>query len=94
MSKSEVLEISERDTTISPRKLRSVGFIPATIYGKGREPQSVQVKSHPLHMALKAGHREFTLKGVGADIQATVKQIQKVSTREEVLHVEFLSPVG
>lgn len=91
MSTTE-LEIFERDTTVSPRKLRSVGYVPATIYGKNREPISIQVKSHPLHMAIKAGSRQFSLKGVGETIQAEVKQIQKVSTREEILHVEFLSP--
>ena len=89
---TQELEIFERDTTISPRKLRTVGYIPATVYGKGRESKSIQVKSHPFHLALKAGHRNFVLKGLGSDMTAEVKQIQKVSTREEVLHIEFLSP--
>ena len=84
------LEVFERDITVTPRKLREVGYIPATVYGKSLEsPISIQVKSHPFHLALKAGQREFVLTGAGKNIKAKVKQIQKVSTREEVLHIEF-----
>ena len=82
------IETFERDNTISPRKLRSIGYVPATVDGKGREPQSVQFNTHDLTQALMAGNRQFKLKGyVQADAQ--VKQIQKVSTREELLHAEF-----
>ena len=88
---STELEVLERDTTVTPRKLRTIGFIPATIYGKDVEPVSVQVKAHPFHLALKAGVREFKLTGFNTKT-VKVQQIQKHTTREEVLHIEFLVP--
>ena len=84
------LEVLERDTTVTPRKLRDIGYIPATVYGKNLPNSlSVQVKSHPFHLAIKAGQRDFVLTGVGNNLKAKVKQIQKISTREEIIHIEF-----
>lgn len=82
------IETFERDTTISPRKLRTIGYVPATVYGKGKDSVSVQLNTHDLTQALLAGNRQFKLKGF-VQANAQVKQIQKVSTREELLHAEF-----
>ncbi|MCA9789798.1 MAG: hypothetical protein KC476_05110 [Cyanobacteria bacterium HKST-UBA06] len=87
---SNKLEMFERDTTITPRKIRSIGLIPATIYGKHFEPMSIQVNAHDFQLMLQRGIRNFELNGCGKTIEAKVHQLQKVSTKEQVLHAEFL----
>jgi len=94
MTNQEALPIFERDNTITPRKLRAIGYIPATVYGKNTPSFSIQIKTHEFQLALARGVRNFRLEGMGQTIDAEVKQLQKVSTREEVLHVEFHVPVG
>ena len=78
--------------TITPRKIRAIGLIPATIYGKNFEPLSIQVNAHDFEQMLVKGIRQFKLEGLGKTIEAQVKKIQKVSTKEQVLHAEFLVP--
>lgn len=92
----EVLQIFERDNTVTSSKLRRIGYIPATVYGKDFQPISFQVKAHEFQLALGRGVREFTLEGMGQSIEARVQQLQKESTKEVVLHAEFLvkSPVA
>lgn len=89
---SKELQMFERDTTVTPRKLREVGYVPATIYGKNVEPLAIQVKAHDFELALAKGVRQFTLEGFGQKIEAEVKQIQKMATKETVLHAEFVVP--
>ena len=37
------IEAQERDTAKNPRQLRNDGFLPATIYGKGKDSVSIQI---------------------------------------------------
>lgn len=94
MTQQEVLPIFERDNTITPRKLRTIGYIPATVYGKNTPSFSIQIKSHDFHLAMARGVRNYRLEGMGQVVDAEVKQLQKVSTREEILHVEFHVPAA
>ena len=86
------LEVLERDTTVSPRALRTANFVPATVYGPGiGTPVSIQVDSHTIHQALLKGSRQFKLKGfLSADVHE--KQIQKLPTKEFLLNIEFYAP--
>lgn len=86
------IQIFERDKTISASKLRTIGFIPATIYGKNFEPLSVQVQAHNFQQLLYKGHKTFRLEGCGQIVDAQVKHLQKISTKEQVLHIEFWVP--
>ena len=92
MTKQETLNIFERDNTITPRKLRMIGYIPATIYGKTTTPVSIQVKTHELELALARGIKEFSLDGLGKQYVVQVKQVQKDSARNKLMHVEFFVP--
>lgn len=87
---AEKLIISERDKTITPSKLRSIGKIPATVYGKGFTPVSIQFEAHDFQLALARGIRTFKLEGAGISTEAEAKQIQNVNTKNKVLHVEFV----
>lgn len=92
MSKKETLKIFERDNTITSSKLRSIGYIPATVYGKEFTPLNIQVKAHEFQLAIARGVRHFQLEGLGKTLDAQVKQLQKVNTKEEILHIEFYIP--
>ncbi len=89
MTNLETLKIFERDNTITPRKLRAIGYVPATIYGKNFAPLSIQLKTHELDLALARGIRKFNLDGLGQSLQAEAKQVQKHSSKGSILHVEF-----
>jgi ribosomal protein L25 (general stress protein Ctc) len=89
MTNLETLKIFERDNTITPRKLRAIGYVPATIYGKNVEPLSIQLKAHELELAFARGVRKFNLEGLGQTLQAEAKQIQKHSSKGTLLNIEF-----
>jgi len=91
MPAKNALQIFERDTTITPRKLRQIGYIPATIYGGDRQPLSIQLKAHEFEVAFHHGIRQFTLEGLGQAITAEVKQVQLNSSKGNVLHIEFFT---
>lgn len=92
MSEQVLLKIFERDTTITPGKLRSIGYIPATIYGKAVQPQAIQIKAHDFELAWFHGVRHFRLEGLGNPIETQVKQVQLHNTKDAILHVEFFIP--
>ena len=47
------LTILEREADKNPRQIRSAGFLPGSIYGKGIEAKSIQVNTHEFEMAYK-----------------------------------------
>lgn len=92
MSTFETLPIFERDNTITPSKLRSIGYIPATIYGKSFNPLSIQLNAHTFELALARGVRKFQLEGLGQALNVEVKQLQKNNIKGTVTHIEFFVP--
>ena len=48
---SAKLKIEERAEGKNPRQLRSMGYIPVSVYGKGIEAKSGQVNTHEFEMA-------------------------------------------
>jgi ribosomal protein L25 (general stress protein Ctc) len=82
------IEAQERDTSRNPRQLRADGLIPATIYGKGATPRSIQVPSHIFTQAYLKGEKEFDLQGIGIKAKAHQLQIHPVS--RAVQNIEFL----
>lgn len=92
MSEKINLRIFERDTTITPRKLRSIGYIPATIYGKTFNPMSIQVKSHEFELSWFKGIKRFHLEGIGESFDVEVRQVQIQTAKDAVMHIEFCVP--
>lgn len=88
-SQPDQLQTTERDTTLNPRQLRTAGFIPATLYGKGLASQSIQVRMHAFEVAYSKGGRSFDLGSFGI---ASVKQIQVDPVSQKVLNIEFYLP--
>lgn len=90
MSIQKELKITERDTTLNPRQLRSAGFLPGTIYGKGVASKNIQVKIYDFTRALAVGATEFKLVGPGFDLVAHIKNLQTEAVGQKMLNVEFM----
>lgn len=87
------LSATERDNTVNPRQLRSAGFVPATLYGKGVEPQSIQVRTVDFVRLYGKGIRTFKLTGLpGGDVVVKAHQVQLTAIKQDVLNIEFLVP--
>ena len=86
------LKIEERTQDRNPRQIRSAGFLPGSIYGKGIEPKNIQVNTHEFEMAYKNnkdGEWELTL---GKEkFTASIQELQKNYSTNEFLNVEFLA---
>ena len=85
------IQMTERDSTLNPRQLRTAGFVPGTLYSKDVDAQNVQVRTVELEEALRKGRRYFELQGAGFDGKAAhARQIQVHPVSQQVLNVEFL----
>ena len=84
------LKVTERDTTVTPRQLRSAGYIPATVYGKSMAPQAVQVRAHEFTQFFLQGVREFRLTGV---LESNVKaqEVQRDPVSQKPISIQFRS---
>lgn len=76
------------------RRLRATGKVPAVLYGRGAEPQSITVDWRELRTALttdKGLNALLTLQVGSKKTKALVKEMQRHPVRRDVLHVDFLS---
>lgn len=78
----------------SSGRLRASGKVPATVYGMGKDPQSVAVVWRELRAALvtDAGLNaliDLHVDGAKGDL-VIVKEMQRHPVRRDVLHVDFL----
>lgn len=77
------------------KQLRRAGSIPAVLYGKGTDPQSVSVDCAAFEAALRKtadgqlATTRFTLEIDGKSTEAIVKGIQYHVTTYEILHLDF-----
>lgn len=90
------LQATERDNTLNPRQLRTAGFLPATLYGKEIESQSVQVRELEFTRAYAKGNRVFKLEGIGeaGSVVANAYQVQIETLSGKVLSIQFLHVSG
>jgi ribosomal protein L25 (general stress protein Ctc) len=77
-----------RATDKNPRQLRQAGLIPATLYGAGQPPVSIQVPEKAFYMAYRDGEDFYTLESHG--VVAKAHQVQVHSVSHAVLNIEFL----
>lgn len=88
MSQLQDLKTAERDTTVTPHQLRTAGYIPATVYGLGRQSQSIQVRTHEFYQAFLQGKRKFQLNGFVSG-PATVKNMMRNPVTQHPVSIEF-----
>lgn len=93
MTDIQELKVSERDTTITPRQLRAAGYVPATLYGPGAEPQSIQVRAHEFDQLFSRGVTRYRLIGYCAG-EATAQQVQRDPVSGKPLSVQFVLHAG
>lgn len=84
------LNAQEREADKNPRQLRSAGFVPATVYGKGMESKNIMVCAHEFEMAtrnnrdavieLRAGKEKF---------KVVIQELQINYSTNQVLNIEF-----
>lgn len=83
------VKITERDTTLNPRQLRAAGYVPATLYGKGIESRSVQVKAHEFQHLYEQGVREFQISGPD-ESKAIAWRVQYNALSQKPISIQFL----
>ena len=87
---SAKLKIEERSEGKNPRQIRSMGFIPVSIYGKGIEPKSGQVNTHEFEMAHKNNKDDKWELSFGKDkFNAKIQEHQANYATSEFLNIEF-----
>src|SRR4051812_41419655 len=88
MSNTPELKVSERDTTLTPSRLRSAGYVPATVYGRGHQSQNIQVRTHEFYHAFLQGEREFHFTGFVSG-PAKIKNMSRHPVSQIPLAIEF-----
>ena len=84
------LTILERETDKNPRQIRSTGFLPGSIYGKGMEAKSIQINTHDFEMAYKNNQEGTWELVLGKEkFTAKIQELQINYATTEFLNVEF-----
>jgi large subunit ribosomal protein L25 len=89
MSTLFTIEAEKRSENIKPRQLRRDGKIPATIYGKGLAPISIQLDTKTFDYNLKRKPETLELLLDGETIPVVIQHVQRVFTTDQSLNVEF-----
>lgn len=89
------LEIKPRSTygKNANRRTRAAGSIPAVVYGKDRESESVELDNHSFSVALMhlAGRTAiFSINGDEDNI-ALLREVQRNPCTDEILHVDLMT---
>lgn len=89
------LEVKPRSTfgKNANRRTRAAGHIPAVLYGKDKETESVELNTHAFGVALLhlAGHTSiFCINGDEENI-CLLREIQRNPVTDQILHVDLLS---
>lgn len=92
MVKKIELKAEKREKEVKPNFLREKGLIPVVLYGQGTEAESLQIKSNEFEKVLNiAGESSLIDLKVkdGEEIKTIVKNVQKDTLRNKVLHVDL-----
>ena len=86
------INISNRASNLNPRQIRTSGFLPGSIYGKGMEAVSIQLNTHEFELLYK-NNRESTweLKLDDKIYTAKIQELQVNHSTGQFLNVEFLT---
>ena len=71
------------------RRLRKSGYIPAVIYGRGKESTPIMLKTEEWQVASARGTNLYTVVLEGKEIPALVKEVQFNHLKNYVYHVDF-----
>lgn len=74
------------------REMRRGGRVPAVIYGRGRDPQTLAVDGVALGRLLEKIHPESTIVELtvdGATVKTLIREVQRHPVRPGIVHVDF-----
>jgi len=75
------------------RRMRRTGFIPAIIYGAGKDPENISLKFHDILRQLENEafySHILTVNIEGKETQAVLKALQRDPASDQVTHADFL----
>jgi large subunit ribosomal protein L25 len=87
------LDVHPRETRGSrnARRMRLQGRLPGVLYGRGREPQALDVDERQLRNAIKAGHALMDLQLGKETVPVLIKDQQHHPVRGGYTHVDFVA---
>lgn len=83
---------AERRTAVGRNRnesLRAQGWMPAVVYGDGKEPLSISISEWELEQHIKAHHRVFQLDIGGVAESAFLQEVAYKATNDRPLHADF-----
>jgi len=83
---------AERRTALGRNRvaqLRQQGWLPAVVYGDGKEPVSISISEWELEQHVKAHHRVFQLDIAGQPQAALLQEVTWANTTDHPVHVDF-----
>ena len=84
------LTITAREEGKNPRQIRTAGFLPGSLYGKGIEAKNIQVNAHEFALAYRNNQDATWELSLGKEkFNATIKELQMNFSTNEYLNVEF-----
>lgn len=84
------IKIENREEGKNPRQIRSAGFIPASIYGKGIEAKNIQLNAHEFEMMYKGNKDSVWELSLGKEkFNAKIQELQINYATNEALNIEF-----
>lgn len=86
----DVLNVEKRELlgSANARRLRRAGKIPAILYGHGKDPVSLSVRSDEMRVVMSHGGQLVELKG-GVSDTAFLKEIQLDALGSRILHIDL-----
>lgn len=92
----KTIEVNQREETgkNANRRLRALGFIPAIVYGGGRDSVPIKVEKHVIHDLLRqegGEHAVFLLKLAGTDKSrhTMVREVEIDAVTRQIIHIDF-----
>lgn len=70
-------------------QLRAQGWLPAVVYGEGKEPLSISISEWELEQNIKAHHRVYQLEIGGQPQAAFLQEVAWHATTDRPLHADF-----
>lgn len=70
-------------------KLRADGWMPAVVYGEGKEAVSISISEWELEQHIKAHHRVFQLDIAGQAQAAFLQEVSWANTTDRPVHADF-----
>jgi len=71
------------------KQLRATGWLPAVVYGEGKEAQSISISEWELERHVKAHHKVFQIDISGTTQSALLQEVSWQATTDRPLHVDF-----